>query len=206
MKPQFPLWAVSLACGDHTIKTSHIAKPSVAILVAMALGLASCPVFAGNAATLAGKVVYVDDGDTVIVLVDGKTQEKVRLSSIDAPESSHTNKEKGRIGQPYSNNSGQYLASLIKGKNVELSCFEPDRYGRNVCEVFFDGKSVNKEMVKQGWAWANMSGGGRYLRDKSLPGLEAQARANRSGLWAGTNPVAPWEWRDTCWKQGRCSQ
>ena len=192
--------------NDHLIKTTHIAKFPVALLVAVALSLATGATFAGSAARLAGKVVYVDDGDTVIVLVDGNTQEKIRLSSIDAPESSHTNKEKGRIGQPYSNNSGQYLASLIKGKNVELSCFELDRYGRNVCEIFIDGKSVNKEMVKQGWAWANVSAGGRYLRDKSLPGLEAQARANHSGLWAGSNPVAPWEWRDACWKQGRCSQ
>ncbi len=187
-------------------KKSRLAKFPIAIWVAMALGLATGPTFAWSAATLAGKVVYVDDGDTVIVLVDGKTQEKIRLSSIDAPESSHTNKEKGRIGQPHSNNSGQYLASLIKGKNVDLNCFELDRYGRNVCELFIDGKSVNKEMVKQGWAWANVAAGGRYLRDKTLTGLEAQARANHFGLWAGSNPVAPWEWRDACWKQGQCSQ
>ena len=153
---------------------------------------------------VSGKVIYVDDGDTVVLLVDGQKQMKVRLSSIDAPESSHTNKQIGRIGQPYSENSGKYLAALVKKKNVAAHCFETDRYGRDVCELFVDGRSVNKEMVKQGWAWANVAAKGRYLRDKSLPFTEATARASNMGLWAGLNPVAPWEWRDVCWKQGKC--
>lgn len=152
-----------------------------------------------------GKVVYVDDGDTVVLLVDGNKQMKIRLSSIDAPESSHTNKQVGRIGQPYSDNSGKYLATLVKGQNVEAHCFEPDVYGRDVCELFIGGRSINKEMVAQGWAWANVAARGRYLRDKSLPSLEATARAGRVGLWAGSNPVPPWEWRDKCWKQGSCA-
>ena len=151
-----------------------------------------------------GTVVYVDDGDTVVLLVDGRKQMKIRLSSIDAPESSHTNKQVGRVGQPYSGNSGKYLAAMVKGKDVDAHCFEADRYGRNVCELFVGGRSVNKEMVKQGWAWANVSARGRYLRDKSLPDLEAKARSSHSGLWSGLNPVAPWEWRDVCWKHGKC--
>lgn len=152
-----------------------------------------------------GRVVYVDDGDTLVLLVDGRTQMKIRLSSIDAPESSHTNKQTGRVGQPYSDNSGKYLASMVKGKTVDAHCFEADRYGRDVCELFVDGRSVNREMVKQGWAWANVAAQGRYLRDKSLPSMEATARVSHAGLWAGLNPVAPWEWRDVCWRQGQCA-
>lgn len=151
-----------------------------------------------------GKVVYVDDGDTLVLLVAGRTQMKIRLSSIDAPESSHTNKGTGRIGQPYSDNSGKYLTSLVKGKQVDAHCFEADLYERDVCELFVNGRSVNKEMVAQGWAWANTAAHGRYLRDKTLPDLEAKARSKHTGLWVGINPVAPWEWRDACWKQGKC--
>lgn len=151
-----------------------------------------------------GTVVYVDDGDTVVLLVDGRTQMKIRLSSIDAPESSHTNKQTGRIGQPYSANSGKFLAAMVKGVTVVAHCFETDRYEREVCELFVGGRSVNQEMVKQGWAWANVAAGGRYLRDKGLPSMEVAARTSHAGLWAGTNPVAPWEWRDVCWKQGKC--
>jgi micrococcal nuclease len=151
-----------------------------------------------------GKVVYVDDGDTVVLLSESNAQIKIRLSSIDAPESSHTKKEVGRIGQPYSENSGNFLASLVKGKAVLARCFDTDLYGREVCELIVDGRSVNQAMVANGWAWANTANHGRYLRDQSLPELQAKARAARIGIWAGANPVEPWEWRTKCWKQGQC--
>ena len=156
--------------------------------------------------TVVGKVVYVDDGDTVVLLDDRNVQRKIRLSSIDAPETSHTKKERGRIGQPFSDPSGRFLASMVKGKEVVAHCFEADRYGRDVCELFVGGESVNRAMVKSGWAWANLSSRGRYLRDKSLLSLEASARAGRVGLWVGLDPLPPWEWRDLCWKQGQCAQ
>lgn len=155
---------------------------------------------------ITGKVVYVDDGDTVVLLAPNNEQMKIRLSSIDAPESSHTNKERGRIGQPYSQNSGDLLKTLVKGKSVLARCFEKDKYERFVCELFVDGKSVNDEMVKQGYAWANVAAHGRYLRNKDLVRYEAEARSKKLGLWAGRNPVAPWEWRDRCWKQSICTE
>lgn len=161
---------------------------------------------AAAGAMLQGKVVYVDDGDTVILLTHEMQQTKIRLASIDAPESSHTNKQRGRVGQPYANNAQHFLADLVKGQEVSAKCFEQDRYGRSVCEIFKDGRSVNAQLVSSGWAWANQASKGRYLRDKSLVDLERQARAARVGLWAGANPVAPWEWRKTCWEGGDCRQ
>lgn len=155
---------------------------------------------------LQGRVVYVDDGDTIVMLVDGNVQKKVRMASIDAPESSHTNREKGRIGQPYAKNSGDFLSSMVKGKTVSAHCYEQDIYGRNVCDIHADGVFVNREMVANGWAWANGSAGGRYMRDKSFPSLETEARKRKAGLWASSSPTAPWEWRDLCWKQGQCAQ
>ncbi len=151
---------------------------------------------------MTGKVVYVEDGDTLVMLV-GQTQMEVRLSSIDAPETAHTKKSTGRIGQPFSRNSKEHMAR-IKGLTVEANCFEKDRYKRDVCEIFVDGKSVNQDMVRSGWAWANTSNNRRYLRDKSLPALEEAARSQRAGLWADSSPVPPWEWRERCWKAGDC--
>ena len=151
-----------------------------------------------------GRVVYVDDGDTVIVLNGSNEQVKVRLASIDAPELSHANHEAGRIGQPYADGSKRFLVGLVKGKAVDLKCPDTDRYGRSVCDLFVDGLSVDREMVRQGWAWANEAAGGRYMRDAQVPGLEAEARRERRGLWAGEHPVPPWEWRRRCWEQGVC--
>lgn len=151
-----------------------------------------------------GKVVYVDDGDTVVVLNKLNEQVKVRLSSIDAPESSHTNKEAGRIGQPYAENSKRYLEGLVKGKEIDVKCPDTDRYGRSVCFLFDGGKSISQEMVRTGWAWANQAAHGRYMRDPEIPALEAAARRAHAGLWAGAHPIAPWEWRKECWEQHNC--
>lgn len=151
-----------------------------------------------------GKVVNVDDGDTVVLLTDGNHQMKVRLSSIDAPESDHTRQQRGKVGQPYSENSKRFLASLVKGYTVDARCYEEDRYGRSVCELFVGDVSVNQRMVREGWAWANESSKGRYLRDKSLLALQAEAQAARRGLWAGVKPIQPWDWRKSCWEDGVC--
>jgi micrococcal nuclease len=157
-----------------------------------------------NRGDFRGRIVYVDDGDTVVALTASNEQVKVRLASIDAPESSHTNKEAGRVGQPFAEGSKRFLESLVKGKVVDLKCPDTDRYGRAVCDLLVDGESVDREMVRQGWAWANEAANGRYLRDSQMPGLESAARREHRGLWAGANPVAPWEWRKKCWEQGVC--
>lgn len=47
--------------------------------------LAQCLAFAAEQGQLVGKVVGVHDGDTLTLLV-GRTQYKIRLDGIDAPE------------------------------------------------------------------------------------------------------------------------
>lgn len=153
---------------------------------------------------VSGKVVYVDDGDTVVLLSDENSKRRIRLANIDAPEVSHTKKEVGRIGQPFSANSSKFLGDMVKGKTVQSHCFEVDRYGRDVCEIFLNGVSVNRELVTHGWAWANVSANGRYLHDHGLVALESSARHARLGLWVDSNPVAPWQWRNDCWKKNVC--
>ncbi|WP_345797520.1 thermonuclease family protein [Castellaniella sp. MT123] len=147
--------------------------------------------------TLAGRIVNVADGDTLTVLVGGK-QERVRLASIDAPETSHGSQ---RPGQPYGQASRQALADLVAGRTLQLRCYEHDQYGRNICDVPLpDGQVANRVMVAGGMAWANEQGGGKYLRDPDLRRLEKQARQARLGLWQRPGAVAPWEWRWKCWK------
>jgi len=101
---------------------------------------------------LRGTAVHVDDGDTVVLLAAAHLQHKIRLASIDAPESSHSNRVRGRIGKPFANTSRGHLASMVKGKDVVARCYERDRYERNVCEVFVGSVSANREMVREGLA------------------------------------------------------
>lgn len=67
------------------------------------LGSSSCA-----AEILTGTVVKVADGDTFTLLVDGRTQYRIRLHGIDAPEI------KG--GQPFSRVARQTLADLVAGR------------------------------------------------------------------------------------------
>ncbi len=150
---------------------------------------------------LRGKVVHVADGDTFTIMVDGR-QQRVRMASIDAPE---TGKSRERPGQPMGQASKKALAELIAGKTLALDCYEKDQYGRNVCDVpLADGGTASQRQVAAGMAWANMEGRGKFMRDPSLPGLEQKAREARLGLWRDAHPVKPWAWRYDCWKKGRC--
>ncbi|TAM90690.1 MAG: nuclease [Candidimonas sp.] len=150
---------------------------------------------------LTGRVVHVADGDTFTLLSEGR-RERIRLASIDAPE---TTKGRERPGQPMAQVARQALAGMVAGKFLTLTCFERDHYGRSVCDVpLARGGTVNRELVAQGLAWANRQRHGKYLRDPRMAALEASARAARRGLWRDASPVPPWVWRYQCWRHGHC--
>ncbi len=149
---------------------------------------------------LTGKVIKVSDGDTINILIDRETR-RVRLASIDAPETRHGGSE---VGQPYGEASRKFLADRVAGKTLTLICYEKDHYGRDVCDVPAGDTTANHQLVEAGMAWANQQAGGKYLRDRSLIEMEKQARQAKTGLWAEPEAVAPWVWRTRCWKEHQC--
>ena len=177
---------------------------AIGVLVALAIGWQSAakpPAPPTNATQiLVGKVVQVSDGDTINIRTDSETI-RIRLASIDAPETSHGSDQPG---QPFGEASRKFLAGLVAGKTIEAQCFEKDRFGRHICDVPVEDTTANRLLVKNGMAWANQQGKGKYLRDPSLPELEKQARAAKLGLWAEPGAVAPWVWRHDCWKEKKC--
>lgn len=175
------------------------ANPVACAFVAfLLLGLLAAPALAYE---IKGKVINVADGDTITVR-DGTENYRIRLASIDAPE---TGNGSDRPGQPYGEASRRFLANQVAGKSVALECFEEDRYGRHICNVLLGEVTANQLLVDAGLAWANRQGKDKYLRDRSLLGLQADAKANQRGLWVEPNPVAPWVWRYECWRQGQCA-
>lgn len=128
-----------------------------------------------------GRVVGVSDGDTITVLVGGRTQVKVRLAEIDAPEKS----------QAFGQRSKQSLSDMVFGKTVRVEQQDVDRYGRVVGRIFIGATDVNAEQVRQGMAWVYR----RYARDKSLFTIEQEAKEARRGLWSDPHPMPPWEYR-----------
>ncbi len=193
------MWHRWLQARDRAWRAADRLPAALATLVLLAslIGLPGVPARAADTYRLSGRVVQVADGDTLTLLADRERQ-RVRLASIDAPETGHGRQ---RPGQPYGQAARRALADLVAGRTLELRCYERDRYGRHICDVpLADGRMVSHVMVAAGMAWANRQGGGKYLRDASLPGLERQARQQRLGLWQRPGAVAPWVWRRQCWK------
>lgn len=131
--------------------------------------------------TFSGKVVAIKDGDTIEVLHEGKAI-RVRLAHIDCPEK----------GQPFGNNAKQFASDLCFDGIVRVEQTDrPDRYGRLIAEVFFEGECLNKELVRAGLAWHFL----KYSNDVEYARLERDARSRKAGLWSDPHVVAPWDWR-----------
>jgi endonuclease YncB( thermonuclease family) len=134
-----------------------------------------------SAGEIVGKVVAVQDGDTLTVLI-GRKQVRVRLVDIDAPERK----------QPFGNRLRQSLAKLCARKDATVNETEKDRYGRTLGRVYCGGVDANAEQVRRGMAWMYI----KYApKDSPLYAVQAEARAARRGPWQDARPVPPWEWR-----------
>jgi endonuclease YncB( thermonuclease family) len=140
-----------------------------------------------NAKELLGLVIKVTDGDTITILNTNKEQFKIRLSGIDAPEST----------QAFGNVSKQSLSELVAGKVVTVDYNKRDKYGRIIGKVLLEDNDINLEQVKRGLAWHYK----QYEREQDIEDRsfyaqeEYLARKDRLGLWNDKNPIAPWEYR-----------
>jgi micrococcal nuclease len=136
---------------------------------------------AETAAATAYQVIAIKDGDTIELLKDGKPL-RVRLYGIDTPEKN----------QDFGTRARQFTSGLVFGKRVRMEAKNTDRYGRTVGIIYLpDGRSLNEELVRAGLAWHYKA----YSKDPKLAGLEAEARRQKRGLWAGPTPIAPWDFR-----------
>ena len=96
-----------------------------------------------NAEVLVGKVVGVSDGDTITVVDANKSEHKVRLMGIDAPEKS----------QDFGNQSKRALSDYIYQKEVTVEYKKLDKYKRKVGKVIFQDKDICLAMIELGMAW-----------------------------------------------------
>ena len=134
---------------------------------------------------LVGRATVID-GDTVEI-----KGEHVRLNGIDAPESRQSCKDaKGKIYRCGAVAAGALDGFLAASRPLRCEFITRDRYGRFVGNCFrTDGKSVAAWLVRDSHAldWPRYSQGD-YADE------QASAKAEKTGLWAGTFE-APWDWR-----------
>lgn len=127
------------------------------------------------------KVIGVNSGDSIVVLLDDNTQLRVRLEGIDCPE----------LQQEYGDSAKQATVALCFKKNVRIEKVGEDMYGRTLAFVYVDDLCLNKELLRLGLAWHYAD----FNNDTTLAQLELEARKNKAGLWKQSNPMAPWEFR-----------
>ncbi len=83
-------------------------------------------------ADFSGKVVGVNDGDSIRVMRNGKA-EPVRLQGIDCPEKR----------QPFGTRAKQFTSEMVFGKDVTVKETGRDRYGRTLGDVMLsDGRNL----------------------------------------------------------------
>ena len=157
--------------------------------------LANAP---GTAATsnYEARVLKIEDGDTVTVVSEAGRRLKVRLLGIDAPET----------GQPFGAASRRVLSERLAGGRVRIEQSGVDAYGRVLgrvlvpprdCQACAATVDVNLSQIESGMAWWYR----QYARDqrsadrKRYESAEARARLAKTGLWADSTPVPPWDWR-----------
>jgi endonuclease YncB( thermonuclease family) len=128
------------------------------------------------------EVARVVDGDTIVVLMDGK-QRTVRLIGVDTPEAVHPQKPVERFGREASD----FLKGLLRGQSVRLE-YDPisnrqDRYGRLLAYAYLaDGRFVNREIIASGYGFAYTKYPCRHLEE--FRAVEARSRMTKVGMWA----------------------
>lgn len=161
--------------------------------ITLALLLLSSPALS---ATLECRVIAVADGDTLTCLIADRTQERIRLRGIDAPERK----------QPFGTRSQQNLSDLVHGKPVLVDWQKRDRWKRIIGTVWVEpadcpgcGHTLDagRAQLSVGMAWWFR----RYAKDQpreerhAYEFEEGEARARSVGLWRDPQPIPPWDWR-----------
>ena len=117
---------------------------------------------------LIGKVVKVSDGDTITILTSDKTQHKIRLNDIDAPEKK----------QAFGNKSKDNLAKYIAGKTVTVEYQKKDKYKRILGTIYYNNTDINLQQVKDGYAWVYK----KYSNNQTYYKAEKIAKDKKVGL------------------------
>lgn len=136
-----------------------------------------------------GKIISVSDGDTATLLSKEGKKLKIRFYGIDTPEK----KFPGRWpDQAHWIEAKKFISDMILDKPVTVRLKGEQTYGRHVGEIFFNGYSVNREILRNGWGWWNT----KYApKDLDLKGLQENAKLKGQGLWSNPNAISPWEHR-----------
>ncbi|MFH1797818.1 MAG: thermonuclease family protein [Candidatus Omnitrophota bacterium] len=126
-------------------------------------------------------VSRVIDGDTIEL----STGKRIRYIGIDTPEVRKKTAGSWQYDpKPYSLEASNYNKSLVEGKEVilEFDVEKQDKYSRWLAYVYKDGKMVNEELLKQGYAKVLVIPPNTKYRSR-LNIAQTEAQQAHRGLW-----------------------
>jgi micrococcal nuclease len=124
--------------------------------------------------------VGVSDGDTILVMNDGK-ETKLKIDGIECPE----------MGQDFGKKAKQFTSDLVLGKILEVNIKGLDKSGTIVALVFVENDDIGFELLKAGLAWHYK----QYSSDPIYASVEQEAKYDKIGIWSMPNPISPWDFR-----------
>jgi len=153
-------------------------------LALMFLLLLPSSVFADSLRGVAARVI---DGDTFDLRDASGQTHRVRLSGIDAPETS----------QPFGKACRQSLGDQISGKEIVVIWLKADRYKRKLGTALLGSENVNLAQIRSGCAWyfKRYAAETPEIEASQYEAAEAEARKGKVGLWQAEKPIPPWDWR-----------
>ena len=129
-------------------------------------------------------------------VIDGDTLEiagrHVRLEGIDAPEAGQSCARRLFGSWRCGTAAADALTKLVAKRRVNCESRGTDKYDRMLGICFVDGRDINAEMVREGFAWAFVKYSQSYVKQ------EAEARVARAGIWQGDAEPA-WIYREKRW-------
>lgn len=132
-------------------------------------------------------VARFDDGDTIVVDMDGR-HEKIRFIGVDTPETHDPRKPVQCFGRAAS----EYTKRRIGNQPVRLET-DPlstnrDRYNRLLRYVYLpDGSLLNQDIIKDGYGFAYLSF--PFTKQEQFRQAQENARVSGAGLWNSCSPT-----------------
>ena len=137
-----------------------------------------------RAASLFGKVIEVNSGDTITIFNLNRPV-RVRLLGVDAPE----------MDQTFGDVAKKHLSDLVYDKSVLVEYSGISADSSLTGRVWLNNANICAQMIRDGAAWFDINNVSRLsVSDREIyQQSELAARSERRGLWQAENPTAPWE-------------
>jgi micrococcal nuclease len=133
------------------------------------------------------RVAQFEDGDTITVDMDGRT-ERIRMIGVDTPETKDPRKPVQCFGKAASEFTKQLIGNQPVRLEADSQSDNRDRYSRLLRYVYLpDGRLVQAEIIRAGYGFAYTSF--PFTKSGEFKTYEKEARTENRGLWNTCQPT-----------------